>query len=901
MTSAITNAWHARADDLARWAALRLVNRTDRCGGCWDNNGTVRRTTRPASGPTPGFVGHKLLARHFRASETKHVIGLHALGADGFGKWVGIDIDAHPGAPTDPVANERFALATYEDLRALGFAPLLCESNGTGGYHLRALFADPVEGAILFAFGRWLIRRAGEFGFTKPPEVFPKQATIDDSTKFGNWLRIIGRHHARDFWPRVWSGTTWLDGAPAVEHVLALAGDSPALIPTEARTYTPDLAAPGRPRTQVPTGDVFASYNRSQTMESLADLLQRHHWQPAGRRGPRWDFRRPNKTGDKSGNLMLVSGVPIFYGFTDAAGIPDHRGLNPSQLRAALEHANNFAALADRLRAEGFAPLRRAAGGAREQHRPEARVTAATDPPEPGEPGEHATPDSQDPVNEDFLDPHRLGRLLVPRAGDLPTLIYHRAEWWTWKNGRYVTITDDDFDKRAWTLLREEFEADHRAAVTSWEAGGRQNARPTVVKLESRKVGNAVHAAASMCHLSGDATWPTMLVPDEPRPERIPRLRPAATQREYIACANGLIDVAELLASETTTVSPATPLYYTPSALPVPFEPGARCPKFDAFLARVTDGDPERQAVLQEMAGYLLRFDSRFQTFFVLNGEGANGKSTFLAALRALVGDWNYSSVPLEEFGERFALAGTLGKLVNAVAEVGEMDKVAEAKLKSFVAGDLMSFDRKNKLPLYARPTARLLLSTNTLPRFSDRTEGVWRRYQLIPFTAVITEAERVRGMIEPEWWVASGELPGILNWALAGLCRLHRQGHFTASRVCEAAKAEHRELCNPHRQFLDEHVRAAPGAQLKTAELFAAYVEWCRQHRYMALSDGNFGLELRKVFRAVGKVRVRGGNERYNVYQGVTWADGRPDSLLVDYDRRRRDTPGWSPGGEAE
>ncbi|VTR93285.1 Predicted ATPase OS=uncultured Gemmatimonadales bacterium HF0770_11C06 PE=4 SV=1 [Gemmata massiliana] len=896
MTPVTTNAWHARADDLARWAALRIVNRTDRCGGCWVDTRGVHPTTRPVKGPSPGFVNHKLLARHFRTRDTADVIGLHALGTDGAGKWVGVDIDAHPGAPTDPAANERFARTLYDDLRALGFAPLLNESNGTGGYHLRALFADPVEGPVLFAFGRWLVRRAGEFGFTRPPEVFPKQPALGGSTKFGNWLRLIGRHHARDFWPRVWSGADWLEGASAVEHVLGLSGESASLIPDAALTYNPNPPVPRSPvPTQIPAEDVFASFNRSQTMEAMAALLRAHRWEPAGRRGPRWDFRRPGKNGDKSGNLMLVSGVPIFYGFTDAAGIPDHRGLNPSQLRAALEHSNNFAALADRLRTEGYGPPRRAP-----IPRPtEARSTRASNATKaPDAPEAHP---SQDPVHEDFLDPHRLGRLLVPRLGDLPTLVYHRAEWWEWKSGRYVTVTDDDFSKRAWTLLREECEADHRVAVANWEADGRRNARPKVVKLDGRKVGNAVHAAAAMCHLDGDTTWPLMLAPDAPQPGRIPRLHPVAPQREYIACANGLIDVAELLARGTTTVLPATPLFFTPAALPVKFEPGTQCPKFEAFLGRITDGDTERAAVLQEMAGYLLRYDSHFQTFFVLSGDGSNGKSTFLAALRALVGDWNYSSVPLEEFGERFALSSTLGKLVNAVAEVGEMDRVAEAKLKSFVSGDLMSFDRKNKTPLHTRPTARLLLLTNTLPRFADRTEGVWRRYQLVPFTAVISDSERVRGMSEPEWWAASGELPGILNWALAGLCRLYRQGHFTASRTCEAAKTEHRELCNPHRQFLDEHVKAAPHAQLRTTELFAAYVEWCRQRRYLPLSDGNFGGELRKAFREVRKARPREGRERQHVYVGVTWAEGRPDALLIDYDRRRRDAPGWSPGGSDE
>lgn len=499
-------------------------------------------------------------------------------------------------------------------------------------------------------------------------------------------------------------------------------------------------------------------------------------------------------------------------------------------------------------------------------------------------------PDAE-PDREDFWDPFRLGRLLIPRANDRPATIYHRAEWWVWRDGRYVLVTDDDIDKSAWTAIDAECRRSLALAVTAWEAGGRQGSKPVKPKLDSRKVSNAVDAAASMVHLAAEVSWPVLLEPGQSGPNRIPRLRQAARQPEYLALANGLLDVGQVLAGGRPSLIPATPLYFTPAALPPSFDPAAKCPKFDAFIAKVTDGDAERQAILQEMTGYLLRFDTRFQQFFVLTGEGGNGKSTFLAALWALLGDHNISSVPLEEFGERFALAATIGKLVNAVAEVGELDKVAEAKLKSFVAGDTMAFDRKNKTPLHTRPTARLLLSCNNLPRFADRSEGVWRRYQLIPFNVTITEAEVVKGMDKSEWWRASGELPGILNWALAGLARLNRQNGFSNSIICAAAKREHRELCNPHRQFLDEHIIVEAGARIPVAELFAGYVEWCRQRGYHPLADGNFGAEVKKQFRHIDKKRPRVNGERQWVYEGINWFENRPASLLIHYDRRKRES----------
>src|SRR5262245_17618758 len=156
------------------------------------------------------------------------------------------------------------------------------------------------------------------------------------------------------------------------------------------------------------------------------------------------------------------------------------------------------------------------------------------------------------------------------------------------------------------------------------------------------------------------------------------------------------------------------------------------------------------------------------QRFLFLVGEGCNGKSVVLAGLHAMLGEDNVSTVPLEDFGRRFAMAQTLGKLANITPEVGELDRTAEGTLKAFVSGDTMTFERMGKDSFSARPTARLVLLTNNLPRFSDRSDGVWRRLCLLPFNRRVPDGERVYGMDKSGWWLqAQGEVPGILNWAL--------------------------------------------------------------------------------------------------------------------------------------
>jgi putative DNA primase/helicase len=221
-----------------------------------------------------------------------------------------------------------------------------------------------------------------------------------------------------------------------------------------------------------------------------------------------------------------------------------------------------------------------------------------------------------------------------------------------------------------------------------------------------------------------------------------------------------------------------------------------------------------------------------------------------LAGLHAMLGEANVSTVPLEDFGRRFATAQTLGKLVNVCPEVGELDRTAEGTLKAFVAGDRMTFERKGKDAFTARPTARLVLSTNNVPRFSDRSEGVWRRLLLLPFTRQIPAGERVAGLDKPEFWLRIGEAAGMLNWALGGMKRLKENGlRFSEPAACRAALQEHRTDSDPCRAFLEEHYVAAEGKVVRAGDLYTSYKVWCEANGFRAVSANNFGRQVRRVF----------------------------------------------------
>jgi hypothetical protein len=238
----------------------RLVNRLDVWGSyvpekdrgkvCKRSDGTEYKLGATLTKPSKDKRGQVLLTegvilRHFRPRHAGDVIGLHTTSEQNNSRWGGLDIDRHGEGSADPAKNLAAAVAWYVRLRELGFRPLLTDSNGRGGYHLDVLFRGPAPTALVYGFLAWLARDFADFGLSGAPEQFPKQPYIPPG-KYGNWKRLLGRHHTRDHWSRVWDGERWLEGDAAIECVLSLRGDPASLIPTEAVRLEHRPATPRR-------------------------------------------------------------------------------------------------------------------------------------------------------------------------------------------------------------------------------------------------------------------------------------------------------------------------------------------------------------------------------------------------------------------------------------------------------------------------------------------------------------------------------------------------------------------------------------------------------------------------------------------------------------------------------
>jgi putative DNA primase/helicase len=509
-------------------------------------------------------------------------------------------------------------------------------------------------------------------------------------------------------------------------------------------------------------------------------------------------------------------------------------------------------------------------------HTPDAlrQLLSGAKPPEEAE-GNSAT--GKTTALESPDDPHRLARLFLATVAGHPErcrLAYYREQFHWWAGRCWRPLPDAEFRGQVASFCAKQLREDAQDELKDWNGKGKA---PVACKVTLGLVSSVLQA------LSGEVLIPQ----DTPQLAWLAQGGPQV--RDYIALRNGILDVDALLAGKGKIMRPHSPRWFSPVYLPYDFDPKATCPKWLSFLKRnLGDGQgtaADKPFVLQQFFGYLLLPDTSLQRFLLMLGDGGNGKSVILAVIEAVLGRDNISSVPLEMFGDRFRLSGTLGKLANLTAEMGELDRVAEGQLKAFVSGDPMDFEVKFKPAITARPTARLVLATNNAPPFADKSDGLWRRQLAIRFTVQIPPADRISGMDKPEWWQEQGEMPGIFNWALAGLHQLRQQKGFTVPDSCQAEVEKLRTDANPARRFLTENYRYAGGEAFMVCEdIYGRYVNWCKSAGHHHLADIGFGREVARLFpKAVRKQKTISGAGRKWCYLGVEESPAEPEGAAPD------------------
>jgi P4 family phage/plasmid primase-like protien len=355
----------------------------------------------------------------------------------------------------------------------------------------------------------------------------------------------------------------------------------------------------------------------------------------------------------------------------------------------------------------------------------------------------------------------------------------------------------------------------------------------------SRKCRDLVHSFAKDAWTTGmEKKYLSALTLETSRAEQMD------ADRNFINVENGMLDL------RTFELVPHSREFNSTVRIPLIYDPTAECPRYMQFLSEVFEGDQERIDVSQEIIGDCLTGNNKAQKAIIALGGGSNGKSVWAEIIRCLCGQENVSAVPLKDLSNSFARFDLVGKILNLVTESETDNQGLNTEFfKAIVSGDPIRVERKFAESFTYAPICKLLFCMNNLPYSRDKSHGFSRRLLILPFTRQFTEEDADRGLSEK----LMQELPGILNFALAGLHRLRQNNYvFTRSHVGEEACGDYRRALNPIQGFVEECIR--PGTtndRISNANIYAAFQVWCREngHNHSAeMSRQRFMSEVRGI-----------------------------------------------------
>jgi putative DNA primase/helicase len=324
-----------------------------------------------------------------------------------------------------------------------------------------------------------------------------------------------------------------------------------------------------------------------------------------------------------------------------------------------------------------------------------------------------------------------------------------------------------------------------------------------------------------------------------------------------LGCANGTLDL------RTGALRTANPDDLISLGNDVPYDPDAKCPRWEQALEEIFAGDESLVSYIQRKVGYALTGDTREQVVDVLQGSGGNGKDTIIKPIMRIVGEQALTT-PMETFarsrdkGVRNDLARLHRARLVIASESAEGRRLDETTIKAVSGGGSVAARFLYGEFFEFTPQFKVWLVTNHKPRVEGDDDAIWRRLRLIPFNVsfIGREDKELGSKLERE-------LPGILAWAVRGCLAWQAEG-LGLPRAVEQSTNEYRADEDLLGLFLDQRCKLTVEGAIEPVLLRLAFEEFCTAMGERTVSASVFGRRLAR--RGI----TRGVRDGVSVYIGI-------------------------------
>ena len=173
------------------------------------------------------------------------------------------------------------------------------------------------------------------------------------------------------------------------------------------------------------------------------------------------------------------------------------------------------------------------------------------------------------------------------------------------------------------------------------------------------------------------------------------------------------------------------------------YNPNAKNPKdifdVDKWFREISCDDEEVEMLLWQIINEAINGNHTRGKYFILYGQGANGKSTFLDMITHLVGSKNTSHMKIQNIQSRFGKQALVGKTVNLGDDITSSRMSEIDIIKNIATGDPVEIEAKGKDSYFMALRLALIFTANEVPKVDDTSQGNLRRRVIVPFNADFT------------------------------------------------------------------------------------------------------------------------------------------------------------------
>ena len=360
---------------------------------------------------------------------------------------------------------------------------------------------------------------------------------------------------------------------------------------------------------------------------------------------------------------------------------------------------------------------------------------------------------------------------------------------------------------------------------------------------------------------------------------------------EFIAVENGLVNL------KTRDLVPNAPDALMVKYCNVRYDPSADCPTWRKCVS-TWFGSEEVAWYMQKVLGKMLAGRPDEEAFYLLIGDGANGKSSFLETISEVMG--GYSKALSDETvigrkgtpasGHRADIVRLQGARFVYCSETGSGESFRAADLKRISGGDKISARGAYAAEVKEFPARfTLFIATNFAPNMQGADNAMRRRIRLIDFPHDFENDPKYRAMrIKGLSQVLKAERSGIFNWLLEGREGELKEGLAVPKSVQDASNAyvDSHDLVT---QWFDERCeigRPEKENDPSTKDLFESYCQWLE-----SMNEPTSDARPRTLTERLKKLLTRrGASFRFRKSHGKTLAVGIRLKSAVDLGQPAQD-----------